>query len=208
MERRRGAERLLFQGFDQLVCRPYFLLLSGGNCHFISWIARKINVRRSLVIYTVGNRPTGLAAVLIEILGEGEKGRGNGVSHNSVRDVTCCRERRARGTRLFCRFHDFVSRLIRLSCLASTIRIGGSVRFLSGCVTTPRVVREILIMQKFYRGYFQENDIDNKLNKQDIKCKVQFSGMWNNKNRNSRKKYRELSRHAFFFFFFFSFYFT
>lgn len=57
-------------------CRPYFLLLSGGNCHFISWIARKINVRRSLVIYTVGNRPTGLAAVLIEILGEGGREEG------------------------------------------------------------------------------------------------------------------------------------
>lgn len=38
-------------GFDQLVCRPYFLLLSGGNCHFISWEGREINARRSLVIY-------------------------------------------------------------------------------------------------------------------------------------------------------------
>lgn len=42
-------------GFDQLVCRPYFLLLSGGNCHFISWEGREINARRSLVIYAFCN---------------------------------------------------------------------------------------------------------------------------------------------------------
>ena len=48
--------------------------------------------------------------------------------------------------------------------------------------------REILIMQKFYRTYFQENDIDNKLNKQRAKYKVQFSEIRNNKNRNSRGK--------------------
>lgn len=40
-----------------------------------------------------------------------------------------------------------------------------------------RVVREILIIYKFYRTYFQENDIDNKLNKQHVKYKVQFSGI-------------------------------
>lgn len=40
-----------------------------------------------------------------------------------------------------------------------------------------RVVREILIMHKFYRTYFQENNIDNKLNKQHVKYKVQFSGI-------------------------------
>lgn len=48
--------------------------------------------------------------------------------------------------------------------------------------------REILIMQKFYRTYFQENDTDNKLNKQRAKYKVQFSGIRNNKNWNSRGK--------------------
>lgn len=72
-----------------------------------------------------------------------------------------------------------------------------------------RVVREILIMHKFYRTYFQENDIDNKLNKQHVKYKVQFSGIWNNKNRNSREKNTEkyLDKNAFFFFslFFFPF---
>lgn len=73
-----------------------------------------------------------------------------------------------------------------------------------------RVVREILIMHKFYRTYFQENDIDNKLNKQHVKYKIQFSGIWNNKNRNSREKNTEkyLDKNAFFFFLSFFFHFT
>lgn len=58
-------------------------------------------------------------------------------------------------------------------------------------------------MQKFYRTYFQENDIDNKLNKQRVKYKVQFSGIRNNKNRNSRgKKSTEISEKCILLFFF------
>lgn len=69
---------------------------------------------------------------------------------------------------------DFIFRLIHLSSLDT-----------NGVRDKPR---EILIMQKFYRTYFQENDIDNKLNKQRAKYKVQFSEIRNNKNRNSRGK--------------------
>ena len=74
-------------GFDQLVCRPYFLLLSGGNCHFISWIARKINVRRSLVIYTQsGARPTGTRPRVPDgtWTAKGRRGKKTRLDHNPI----------------------------------------------------------------------------------------------------------------------------